>query len=268
MKTQTESRGRELFEKDRILELGLLAHSKKPGGPVGFLADDQAQRLFGNSADELSGSGWLHFLPSENTEALLAQVRSDFWVHGLSPNHLGGLELEQWKERGLSSFSLATGSLEQPVEGWEQLAAVDMPMVASFVYGPQPDYEALEQRLQALSRFPSVRSVLAIPLSAGDRILIPGATTDGTDDMKVLSLVRLIMPDRRVRVSWGTLGWKVAQVGLAFGADELCGWGVEEQIVFGERVRAASQVNKEEVQLGLEEAGYRGTEMKRCDWES
>lgn len=267
MTVKTDSRVRRLFEQGRILELGQLAAQKRGAKRAGYLADDRVSHYFEEAPEEPGIR--VHFLPDDEAEERLKDFKERYpqtLVHGLSVERLQGREADSWGALGLDSLTLDTGPLDRPTPQWEEVARAQIPMVASFVYGPQADYEALEARLEKLSGFASIRSVVALPASVGDRILLPGATTDGTHDMKVLSLCRLLLDKAHVRISWGVLGWKVAQVGLAFGGDELCGWGTEERLAFSHRVRPAARVETDELLAGLAEAGYDGFEIDRCDW--
>lgn len=268
MTLKLDSEMRQLFENGSVLELGALAARVRSRRRVGYLADDQVTLYFDETPTELRPL--VHFYPSSDPTEHLARLKAESpesWVHGLSIQALGGREPEDWKHQGLDSFSLDTGALDQENPEWESVAEADIPMVASFIYGPGTTYEALEERLRRLAGYPSVRTVVALPSSVGDRILLPGATTDGTDDMKILSLCRLLLPKHHVRISWGVLGWKVAQVGMAFGGDEIGGWGVEERVAYSHRLRPAATVGTEEVLAGLSEAGYEGLAIQRCDWE-
>jgi 2-iminoacetate synthase ThiH len=72
----------------------------------------------------------------------------------------------------------------------------------------------------------------------------------------VVSVLRHFLPaEVRVRASWAALGWKVAQMALVHGADELAGWSVAESVAYSARVRAAARVETDEVKCGVEEAG-------------
>ena len=72
----------------------------------------------------------------------------------------------------------------------------------------------------------------------------------------VVSVLRHFLPaEVRVRASWAALGWKVAQMALIHGADELAGWSVAESVAYSTRVRAAARVETDEVKCGVEEAG-------------
>ena len=180
--------------------------------------------------------------------------------HGFSPGWLqrqGLSVIEDLKAAGLDSFCWFTGELEgQPTaaaSGWEQCADLPIAKVASLVYGPEVGAEALQARVQALA---SAEQIVPLPRAVGDLVVIPGATTDGTRDIEVLSRCRAVAPpEQRVRASWGALGFKLAQSSLAFGADALGGWGLEEQLAYSGRMRPADLIGWDEARAGALEAG-------------
>ena len=124
------------------------------------------------------------------------------------------------------------------------------------VYTPEVSPEALEQAARQAAQVENLVSLVALPAGAGDRIPLPGLTTAGSTDMMVLSVLRHLLPSPvRLRASWAALGWKVAQMALLYGADELAGWTGAETLVYSGRVRAAARVEQDEVACGLAEAG-------------
>ena len=140
--------------------------------------------------------------------------------------------------------------------GLQELRGLNKPVIAALQYSPDVSPEALESACQAAAQIPGLRSVVPLPLAAGDRIPLEGATTSGPTDVMVVSVLRHFLPaEVRVRASWAALGWKVAQMALIHGADELAGWSVAESVAYSTRVRAAARVETDEVKCGVEEAG-------------
>ena len=124
------------------------------------------------------------------------------------------------------------------------------------VYTPDVKAESIEQAAKACGKASGLESVVALPAGAGDRIPLPGLTTSGNTDMAVISALRYLLPSEvRVRASWAALGWKVAQMALTYGADELAGWTAAETRVYTGRVRAAARVEVDETEAGVAEAG-------------
>lgn len=177
-------------------------------------------------------------------------------LHGLSPGWLSRHGLPE----GLDSLSLFTGELERDeaaaARGWPDALACDIDMVATVIYGPEHTASQLEQRLTRLAQAPRLRQVVLLPRAVGDLVVVPGATTDGTKDVEFLALARCLLPASvRVRASWGALGFKLAQSALAFGADALAGWGLEEQLAYSGKMRSADLIGWDEARAGVREAG-------------
>ena len=143
---------------------------------------------------------------------------------------------------------------------WDSQNQVAQKLSAVLVYSPEASPEALEKACEALLRAKNLHGVVALPLGAGDRIPLPGLTTAGTVDMMILSALRLLLPQEiKVRASWAALGWKVAQLAVMYGANELAGWSAAETAVYSGRVRAAARVEEDELLQGMVEAGWRRT---------
>lgn len=157
-------------------------------------------------------------------------------------------------DMGVVMVGRAANSFE-PVSEFAQYRELTLPLTAVLVYTPDLGPEALQEAVASLRELPRLASVVPLPAGAGDRIPLPGLTTAGSTDAMVVSVLRLLLPPTvRVRASWAALGWKVAQVALAYGADELAGWTAAESLAYTGRVRAASRVERQELNEGLEEA--------------
>jgi cyclic dehypoxanthinyl futalosine synthase len=74
--------------------------------------------------------------------------------------------------------------------------------------------------------------------------------------LKVLALARLLLPNvRTVQVSWVTMGAKVAQLGLFFGANDFGSTMMEENVVASAGV--AFRMSEEEIVATIRDAGFR-----------
>ncbi|MBS2033411.1 hypothetical protein JST97_00370 [bacterium] len=249
-----------------LFELGREARRKRH--PRVWLRADGAVHLVPTSPD------WgklplevkeVHFHPrkDETPEQVLAQVaelRSRFpaaRLHGLSPGWLKKYGMDILNQLRLDSLCWFTGELtgpsSPPAQGWQDCAALKLPKVAAFVYGPEHSAEDLEKRLDQLR---DAEQIIPLPRAVGDLVVIPGATTDGPRDIEILSRSRaLAEPAQWIRASWGALGFKLAQSSLAFGADALGGWGLEEQLAYSGRMRPADLIDWNEARAGTVEAG-------------
>ena len=249
-----------------LFELGRRARAKRH--PRVWLRADGVVHLLPSSPD------WgklpkevqeVHFHPRkdetpEQVVELVQALRLEFpqaKIHGLSPGWLQRHGFESLERLRLDSLCWFTGELtgasSGPAQGWEACADLKLPKVATFVYGPEHTAEDLEKRLEALR---DAEQIVPLPRAVGDLVVIAGATTDGPQDVEILSRTRaLAEPAQWVRASWGALGFKLAQSSLAFGADALGGWGLEEQLAYSGRMRPADLIGWDEARAGALEAG-------------
>ena len=259
----------ELFQEQRHARLGSLVGRQEQ---VRSLADDEllllgaaseAARLSGRAKTTPEASPRMVILTPESKEStaedfarLVAETRElhpDAELAGFGP---ATVEVSQ-RFQGLDRGVILGGRLAGTFEAGSDLELVGQagPVTAVLVYAPEVTANALEQAATALKGLPNLVGVVPLPAGAGDRIPLPGLTTAGSTDLMVISVLRLLLPQTvRVRVSWAALGWKVAQVGLAYGADEIAGWTAAESLAYTGRVRAASRVERKELNEGLEEA--------------
>lgn len=263
----------QLFSEQRHAKLGLKARAKSVAsrGGVTCLADDEVLLLGGASeAARLSkrpakGEGKpavsIALTPAESTDlaALLKEHRlaqPEAEVAGYRELSLPLAERFEGFDRGV----FLAGRMDQSFEPSNDLSQakehdLGLPLTAVLVYAPGVKPEALAQAADALSGVQGLVSVVPLPAGAGDRIPLEGLTTAGSTDAMVCSVLRILLPiGLRVRASWAALGWKVAQVILAYGADEIAGWGAAETLAYTGRVRAAARVERDELDLGLAEA--------------
>jgi aminodeoxyfutalosine synthase len=97
---------------------------------------------------------------------------------------------------------------------------------------PSPDVPALFERVVELQRRVAVIRAFA-PLP---RTFNPAVPTTGYDDVKRVSLARLIVDNIvSIQVDWSLYGPKLAQVALTFGADDVDGVSPEDETGEGRR---------------------------------
>jgi hypothetical protein len=201
---------------------------------------------------------------SADFDDLLAATRAEF-----PGAELAGYGPSSWtpQKMAFDRFVMKLGVVSEVyevAEDFEQQLSVahGVRVTGVLVYTPCVTPEALEEAVKAVEAAPQICSVVALPVGAGDRIPLPGLTTAGTTDMMVVSALRLLLPPNvGLRSSWAALGWKVAQLALLYGADELTGWTAAETRAYSGRVRAAARVENEELLLGIGEAG-----LQRVPW--
>jgi cyclic dehypoxanthinyl futalosine synthase len=77
----------------------------------------------------------------------------------------------------------------------------------------------------------------------------------GVGYLRVLAAARLLLPNiRTVQVSWVTMGAKVAQLGLFFGADDFGSTMIEENVVASAGV--SFRMSEEEIVAAIKDAGF------------
>lgn len=269
----TTATWQDLFLEQRHAALGRLArsHSRQP---VISLADDEIV-LCGGAVE---AARWSRRGPEEAPERPLAVIwtpgkpepsEADFReqlaaLRSRYPNaELSGFGPTSWpwpqSLLGFDSTVVQVGQLHgdfQPNVSEAALSQLSIPWRAVVTYHPDTTAAALESLAAWLKPRTGLLGVVPLPAGAGDRIPLAGLTTSGTLDAMVVASLRLLLPSPiRVRASWAALGWKTAQVLLAYGADEIAGWTAAETLAYTGRVRAASRVERKELDEGLSEAG-------------
>ncbi len=248
-----------LIERGDILELGFRASVERLHDEVAFLEDDALLLAVKDAPLPEKRPRMIHFLPDlseepEDVEQRLEVLRSTFphvWIHGGCP---------EWEQKHgvlehVDSRALFTSRREPG----------DVPEVATITYDQETPVEGILADLHALAHRRRLVGVILLPAGVGDQVLSP-ATTWGSRDMALLSAARIVLPRVHVRASWGALGWKLAQAAIAFGVDEVAGWGLEERLAYGTRFRPACTVEHEEAEAGIKESGRIPRELSRCDW--
>ena len=221
--------------------------------------------LVAHGGTQLLMQGGLHpDLRIDWFEALFRTIRTHFpsvQIHSLSPAEiwhlarLSGLTMADCLERlhaaGLASLpgggaEILVDSVRNEVSpnkiGWQEWAAVmraahalGMPTTATMMFGAT---ERAEDIVEHLFR---VRELQAD--TSGFTAFIPwtyqpgntelgGATASGVEYLKVLALSRIVLDNiPNLQASWVTQGAMLAQVALFFGANDLGGTMLEENVV-------------------------------------
>jgi cyclic dehypoxanthinyl futalosine synthase len=147
-------------------------------------------------------------------------------------------------------------------EGWaavmREAAALDMPTTATMMFGSR---EAPEDIVEHLFR------VRALQAEGGSfTAFIPwtyqpwntelgGETATGMEYLKVLALARIILDNiPNIQASWVTQGAKMAQVALFFGANDLGGTMLEENVVAA--AGCTFRISREEIIELIRDAGF------------
>ena len=184
----------------------LQIHSLSPAEVVCIAANS------GITLDEallrLNAAG-LGSIPGGGAEILVDEVRSS-----ISPNKIGW---QQWCE----------------VMG--KAAALGMPTTATMMFGsmekPEDIVEHLFRVRELHDRGGSFTAFIPWTYQPGNTEL-GGTTATGVDYLKVLALSRIVLDNiTNIQASWVTQGAKMAQVALFFGANDLGGTMLEENVV-------------------------------------
>ena len=221
-------------------------------------------------------------------EALFRTIRDRFpqvRIHSLSPAEvwhiakLSGLSMEACLTRlhaaGLQSLpgggaEILVDSVRREVSpnkiGWQEWAAVmraahglGMPTTATMMFG------AIERPADIVEHLFRVRELQTE--SGGFTAFIPwtyqpgntelgGATASGVEYLKVLALSRLVLDNiPNIQASWVTQGAMLAQVALFFGANDLGGTMLEENVVAA--AGCTFRMSLDEMVELIQEAGFK-----------
>jgi len=197
-------------------------------------------------------------------ETLFSEIKARFpkvQNHSLSPAEVtciannSGLTLEQTLSRlkGAGLDSIPGGGAEILVDevrkkispnkiGWQQwgevmlkAAAIGMPTTATMMFGsderPEDIVEHLFRVRELQAQGGSFTAFIPWTYQPGNTEL-GGTTATGIDYLKVLALSRIVLDNiPNIQASWVTQGAKMAQVALFFGANDLGGTMLEENVV-------------------------------------
>ena len=197
-------------------------------------------------------------------EALFRRIRAEFpgvRIHSLSPAEIvhiakvSGLTMEESLARlrraGLQSLpgggaEILVDAVRQEVSpnkiGWQEWAAVmraahalGMPTTATMMFGaterPEDIVEHLFRVRELQAETGGFTAFIPWTYQPGNTEL-GGETASGIEYLKVLALSRIVLDNvPNIQASWVTQGAMVAQVALFFGANDLGGTMLEENVV-------------------------------------
>jgi len=154
-------------------------------------------------------SAGLASIPGGGAEILVDKVR-----RGISPKKIGW---EQW------------------CEVMKKAAALGMPTTATMMFGSIEKPEDIVEHLFRLRELQdsggSFTAFIPWTYQPGNTAL-GGTTATGVDYLKVLALSRIVLDNiPNIQASWVTQGAKMSQVALFFGANDLGGTMLEENVV-------------------------------------
>jgi len=208
-------------------------HSLSPAEVVciaknsGLTLDETLARLKQAGLDSIPGGG---------AEILVDEIRSD-----ISPNKIGW---RQWAE-------VMTGA-----------ARLGMPTTATMMFGSREKPEDIVEHLfrvrEIQDRGGSFTAFIPWTYQPGNTEL-GGDTATGVEYLKVLALARIVLDNiPNIQASWVTQGAKMAQVALFFGANDLGGTMLEENVVAA--AGCSFRMSREEMIDLIRGAGFRAVQ--------
>jgi len=267
------------------------AFYRPPGSPEGFVLEEETLSRKLAETRELGGSGVLlqgglnPDLPLEYYEGLVRFIRGyGLHVHGFSPPEIvffarqSGLSWAQVLERLIRAGlgSIPGGGAEILVDrvrrrlsphkcsATEWLAVMaaahrlGLKTTATMMFG---HLETREERTEHLLKIRDLQDETGgftafIPWSFQPQNTALGGEAAGSwDYLKTLAISRLVLDNvRNLQVSWVTQGGKIAQVALAFGANDFGSTMIEENVVAAAGV--TFRLSESEIRRLIASAGY------------
>jgi cyclic dehypoxanthinyl futalosine synthase len=226
---------------------------------------DKIDELVSQGGTQLLMQGGLNpELTIDYFEELFRKIKSRFpslQNHSLSPAEVvcisshSGLNLDETilrlKAAGLDSIpgggaeilvDEVRGSISPKKIGWRQwadvmlkAAALGMPTTATMMFGSREKPEDIVEHLFRIRELQddggSFTAFIPWTYQPGNTEL-GGTTASGVEYLKVLALSRIVLDNiPNIQASWVTQGAKMAQVALFFGANDLGGTMLEENVV-------------------------------------
>ncbi len=136
-----------------------------------------------------------------------------------------------------------------------------IPTNATLLYG---HVETPRQRLEHLIRLRAIQddtggfqAFVAFPFHPENTGLAHLSRVGAWEDLKMVALARLVLDNfDHIKAFWMMLTLPVAQLALAFGADDLDGTVAEEKIIHAAGARTGTSLSREEIVALIREAGY------------
>ena len=273
------------------------AFYRDQGSPEAYLLDRavilaKINELVERGGTQLLMQGGLHpLLKIDYFEELFREIKQrfpDVQNHSLSPAeicHLADshqLSIEQvlirLKQAGLDSVpgggaEILVDEVRQAISpkkiGWERwgevmltAAGLGMPTTATMMFGSRETTEQIVEhlfRVRALQeQGGSFTAFIPWTYQPGNTEL-GGETASGIEYLKVLALSRIVLDNiPNIQASWVTQGAKLAQVALFFGANDLGGTMLEENVVAA--AGCCFRMSQQEMIALIQGAGFRAAQ--------
>jgi cyclic dehypoxanthinyl futalosine synthase len=161
------------------------------------------------------------------------------------------------------------GSISPNKIGWRQwaevmlkAAALGMPTTATMMFGSREKPEDIVEHLFRVRELQeaggSFTAFIPWTYQPGNTEL-GGTTATGVEYLKVLAMARIVLDNiSNIQASWVTQGAKMAQVALFFGANDLGGTMLEENVVAA--AGCSFRMSQEEMISLIRGAGFRAVQ--------
>lgn len=199
----------------------------------------------------------VHFakISGQSVEEVLTRLKTA----GLDSLPGGGAEILDDRVRQVICPQKATAA--EWINTIKQAHKLKIPTNATMLYG---HIETIKERLQHLFTLRDIQdetggfqAFVAFPFHPGNTSFSDLRRTSSWEDLKWIALSRLILDNiDHIKAFWMMLTIPVAQLSLAFGADDLDGTVEEEKIIHAAGAKTKVSISKEEIRALIQETGY------------
>ncbi len=269
------------------------AFHRDPDSPEGYVLDSKTlykkiEETLSLGGRQILLQGGLHpGLSLEYYEEMLRDIKHNYpiWIHGFSPpevahlSNISGLNIKEVLARLIRAGldSIPGGGAEiledrvreklspnkcgaaQWLEVMKTAHESGLRTTATMMFG---HIETIEERLKHLFKIRDLQDTtsgftafIPWPFQPGNTDL-PGKRTTGMEYLKTLAMSRIVLDNiPNIQASWVTQGSKVAQVSLAFGANDMGSTMIEENVVAAAGV--SFRLPEKEIIRIIEDIGYK-----------
>lgn len=203
----------------------------------------------------------VHFakISGQSIKTVLERLRAA----GLDSLPGGGAEILDDRVRKIICPNKATTA--EWIEVITTAHTLGLPTNATMLYG---HVETVEERIQHLITLRDIQdqtggfqAFVAFPFHPAHTGLAQLQRTSSWEDLKMIALARLVLDNfDHIKAFWMMLTLPIAQLSLAFGADDLDGTVVEEKIIHAAGAITKTGITKGEIVSLVEETGYKAVE--------
>ncbi len=195
----------------------------------------------------------MHKISGKSYEEILKELKDA----GLSALPGGGAEI--FSERVRNIIAPYKANAEEYLEVHRTAHKLGIPTNATMLYGHVETYEERVEHMEKLRELQDETGgfQVFIPLAYWpEGTKLGGRRTSSVDDLKTIAVSRIFLDNfDHIKAYWVTLGEKVAQIALNFGADDLDGTIEEEKIVHSAGTKSAYGHSVERLVNMIKKAG-------------